>query len=230
MSASTPDLAALASVLADRSRASMVLALLDGRAWTASELAAVAGVARSTTSAHLDSLVGSGLVAEVRQGRHRYLRISDASVAEAVESLAALAAHTGHLVRVPSTYRARSGHKRLRFARSCYGHLAGELGVAIADGVRDQGLVSPTWELTEAGRSWLTDLGVDLPRETRRALLRPCLDWTERREHLAGLAADRLLDHLLTTGLLERGATPREIRLTDLGRIELRDLLPGLVS
>lgn len=227
MSASTPDLAALALVLADRSRATMVMALMDGRAWTASELAGAAGVARSTATSHLDLLVASGLIAERRQGRHRYLRIADADSAEAVEALAALADRNGYRRAVPSTLRSQQAHVRLRFARTCYGHLAGRLGVAIADGLRASGLVSDSWELTTAGRTWLSDVGVALPVRTRRALLRPCLDWTERQEHLAGVAADQLLARLLDLGTVRKGPVAREIQLTEEGREQLRALLPS---
>lgn len=194
-SPSVPDLARVAGALADRSRATMVQCLLDGRAWTASELAAAAGVSRSTATTHLHHLVNVGLLCETRQGRHRYVRLADPGTAEAVEALAAVAARAGHVSPAAPAYSARRADARLHIARSCYGHLAGRLGVSLADGLRAVGRVSPRWELTGDGYRWFSDLDISLPERTNRPLLRPCLDWTERREHLAGVAADALLTY-----------------------------------
>lgn len=227
MAAHSPDLAAVASAIADDSRAAMLLALMDGRAWTASELAQVARIGRPTATAHLDLLVTTGLLTEVRQGRHRYLRIADTRTAEVIESLAALATRNGEVRPVARTLRAQHGHARLRFARTCYGHLAGALGVGLADGLRSLEYVSPEWSLTPTGSAWLRELGVDLPERPTRAMLRPCLDWTERREHLAGIAADRLLSRLLELDALRLGPTHREVVLTDAGRSLLEQVLPA---
>lgn len=203
----------------------MVLCLLDGRAWTASELAGAAQVSRSTATSHLDLLVNAGILTELKQGRHRYLRLADAYTAELIESLAALAARHERILPAAPAYRAQRADASLRLARSCYGHLAGHLGVAVADGFRAANLVSPRWELTEDGRRWLSSLGISLPERTTRPVVRPCLDWTERREHLAGVAADALLTHCLRSGAIVRRSPPRALRLTPQGREMLAPLL-----
>lgn len=210
-------------MLADDSRATMLLAMLDGRAWTASELARCAGVARSTASEHLDRLHAAGLITQVRQGRHRYLRIEDPRVAEAIESLAALSDRVHPRRR---SLRAVRADEALREARTCYRHLAGRLGVELCAGLLGSGVVSPDWQLTERGRAWFDDLGVEPSGRRDRPAVRPCLDWTERREHLAGTAADALLATLLQKGWLVPGPVPRSLRLTHDGRNELGSRLP----
>ncbi len=175
-------LAEVAAVLADPSRAAMCLALLDGRAWTVGELARTAGIAPSTASEHVSRLKEAGFVAGVKQGRHAYVRIADPRVAELIEHLAQ---HAGH--RSASGLRESLRVRRLAFARTCYDHLAGTVGVALRDGMIRTGLVSDGngLALTGRGRSVLGELGVTIPAG-RRPLLRACLDWTERRDHLGG--------------------------------------------
>jgi DNA-binding transcriptional ArsR family regulator len=224
-SRSAPDLASLAKALADHSRAAMVLCLLDGRAWTASELAGAAHVSRGTATSHLDLLVNAGILTELRQGRHRYVRLADNDTAEVVESLAALAARHERILPAAQTYRAQRADASLRVARSCYRHLAGHLGVAVSDGLKAADLVSPRWELTEDGRRWLDRLGISIPERTTRPVVRPCLDWTERREHCAGVAADALLTHCLQSGAIVPSGAPRALRLTSHGRKMLAPLL-----
>ncbi|GAB3713391.1 ArsR/SmtB family transcription factor [Mariniluteicoccus flavus] len=172
---SQPDLAGVARALADESRATMAVALLDDRAWTAGELAAYAGIARSTASAHLDQLVAVGLVSELRQGRHRYLRLTDASVADAIEALAQLSGRERPAAPNLSSQRVDA---ELRAGRTCYRHLAGALGLHLTEEWRRLGVVTEAWELTADGREWLSSLEVPDLGDTRRALVRPCLDWT----------------------------------------------------
>jgi DNA-binding transcriptional ArsR family regulator len=219
---STSDLAVAAQALANEARAVMVLALLDGRAWTQTELARAGGVSASTASSHVDQLLDAGIVEELRQGRHRYVRIAGPRVAETIEALASL---TEREQLPASSYRAQRVDRALREARSCYRHLAGRLGVALCDGVRAAGYVAPDWTLTVSGRDWLTRLGIDLPASTRRPLVRPCLDWTERREHLAGVAADALLSAALDQGWVTRIGSSRAVRLTPNGSDALRGVL-----
>lgn len=213
-----PDLAVVAGALADDTRAAIMTVLLDGTAWTAGELATAVGVAPSTASQHLDRLVAVQLVTERRQGRHRYLRLTDDRVAAAVESLAALAeARPAH----PSL-RARRADAELVAGRSCYRHLAGDLGVALADEWQRLGVVGRGWELTADGADWFTGAGVDVrPPATGRDAVRPCLDWTVRRDHAAGYVADRFLTRALEAGWVRRGRHPRAIRLTAEGRTTL---------
>ncbi|MGO2664342.1 ArsR/SmtB family transcription factor, partial [Mycetocola reblochoni] len=215
---STPELAATAALLANETRASMLVAMLDGRAWTPTELARGLAVSPPTVTEHLHRLVDAGLLVENRQGRHRYVRIADPAVAEMVEALAAFSA----VVRpAEHSWSAQRADRALREARSCYRHLAGRLGVALCDGLRSGGQVDGTWALTESGRTWFAGIGVDLPAESGRPLLRPCMDWTERREHLAGPAADALLATLTARGWLLLGPARRELRLSAEGRAGL---------
>ncbi|WP_433614812.1 ArsR/SmtB family transcription factor [Dactylosporangium sp. CA-139114] len=227
MTTDAAGLAGLATLLADETRAAMCLALLDGRAWTAGELAAHAGVARSTATEHLDRLVGGGLLAEQRQGRHRYLRLADASVAHLIEDLTARLEPARTPVR---GLRQATVSAALKRARTCYDHLAGELGVAVTDALTARGLLDQRggFALTAAGVDWLTaEAGIDPAalRRPRRPLARGCLDWTERRAHLAGVAGARLCERFLEQRWVVRIGSSRAVRVTPAGRAGLRELL-----
>ncbi|WP_430781682.1 ArsR/SmtB family transcription factor [Actinoplanes sp. G11-F43] len=235
------DLATLAGLLADRTRAAMCLALLDGRAWTAGELAVHTGVARSTATEHLNRLINSGLLVEERQGRHRYVRLTGPAVAQLLEDLAGglptppEPGHTGpagapDARREPVRgLRAATADEALRRARTCYDHLAGRLGVQITDAMIGNGLLdhSSGFAVTAAGRAWFaTELGVDSLTAGRRPPARSCLDWTERRPHLAGVAGARLCAALFTRGWLTRIGSGRAVRLTGSGESALKTILP----
>jgi DNA-binding transcriptional ArsR family regulator len=216
-----PDLAALAALLADGTRATFCLALLDGRAWTANELARHANVAPSTATGHLNLLVSGGLLTQERQGRHRYVRLADPDTAELIEKLASLAPRRTEPPRsLPAVNRGRA----LARARTCYDHLAGALGVAITEAMTDRGLLDwvrgPT--LTSDGTAWLTGLGIVLPPATRRPPVRSCLDWTERRPHLAGSVGAALCRHTFDAGWIVRIGTSRAVALTDAGKHALQ--------
>ncbi|HEX5569255.1 MAG TPA: winged helix-turn-helix domain-containing protein [Streptomyces sp.] len=218
-------LARLAGLLADATRARFCLALLDGRAWTAGELARLARVAPATTSGHLDRLVAGGLLAEERQGRHRYVRLADPQLAQLVEDLAA---HAGPPP-APRTLREVSAGAAMARARTCYDHLAGRLGVAVTDALLARGLLQQDtgFAVTGEGLRWFGGLGIDLtvrPRG-RRPLARACLDWTERRPHLAGVAGAALCRHALEAGWCERIGTQRALRVRPEGRRALYELL-----
>ncbi|MFE5851636.1 ArsR/SmtB family transcription factor [Streptomyces sp. NPDC056500] len=217
-----PDLAALAGLLADSTRAGFCLALLDGRAWTAIELARHAGVAASTATEHLNRLVAGGLLTQERQGRHRYVRLADPATAELIETLASMAPRqTAPPRSLPAVNRSRA----LARARTCYDHLAGALGVAITAAMTERRLLD--WEhglrLTGDGTAWLGELGITLPPATRRSPVRSCVDWTERRPHLAGAAGAAVCRHAFDSGWITRIGTGRAIALTDVGRAALRD-------
>ncbi|GAA2632515.1 ArsR/SmtB family transcription factor [Paractinoplanes durhamensis] len=224
-------LAAWAGLLADRTRASFCLALLDGRAWTVGELAKHAGVALSTASEHADRLVAGGMLAQRRQGRHRYLELANPQVAALIETVAAAHPSARNGTGTPVTTLA-AAHKRrnLAFARTCYDHLAGYLGVAIADAMVGNGFVTRTHgtALTPRGVAWLGQLGVDLGKPGRRAVLRDCLDWTERRSHLAGVAGSEICRHALAAGWVVRIGSGRAVKVTPVGERALADQL-GLV-
>ena len=226
MPVTAQSIARFAGLLADRSRASMCLALLDGRAWTAGELARQAGVARSTASAHLSALVAAGVLSEERQGRHRYVRLAGPEVAAVIEDLGAL---VGKPVRPASLRAARAG-SRLAEARTCYDHLAGAWGVAVFDALVDKGLVDTAdgLVLTPAGRVWFDDLGTGSHTEGSRPrpMLRTCLDWTERRSHLGGGLGAALLRRAVDAGwLVPVPELPRALTVTEQGRRTFADLL-----
>ncbi len=218
----------VARLLADDTRASFCLALLNGRAWTAGELARHAGVSPSTASEHLSALVAGGLLAEERQGRHRYVRLAGPSAAALIESLVAFSPPPAA---APGSLRAHRAERSLAFARTCYDHLAGALGVALADGLVLRGVLDPDGlALTGEGRAWFAGfLGAEPPSRSRRPLARACLDWTERRHHLGGLTGRLLLGHLVREGWLVPLRTGRALRLTPAGREALSGLCaPGV--
>jgi DNA-binding transcriptional ArsR family regulator len=212
-------LARQAALLADRTRAAFCLALLDGRAWTAGELARTAGVAVSTASEHLDRLVAGGLLTEYRQGRHRYLRLAGPETASVIEMIAAAGPPATNW---PHTMAAVHRQHSLRFARTCYDHLAGVAGVALADGLIANGLVGNRdgVALTEKGRAALGEAGIEMPAGSRRRL-RECIDWTERRPHLAGSIGAAICRHAFGAGWIERIGSGRAVRVTPAG---VRDL------
>jgi len=229
-----PDLASLARLLADGTRAGFCLALLDGRAWTATELARHAGVAPSTATEHLHALVRGNLLTEERQGRHRYVRLAGPQVAELIENLAALAPER---TTAPRSLSAAGRRQALAHARTCYDHLAGTIGVAITDAMVERRLLDlgHGLRLTSAGETWLGDLGIAIPTGTRRPSVRSCLDWTERRPHLAGAVGAALCRHAFDADWITRVGTTRAVAVTPLGRQALRhhlglpgDLLSGL--
>ncbi|TQJ19755.1 ArsR family transcriptional regulator [Kribbella jejuensis] len=203
MTAEGEELAGWARMLADGTRATVCLALLDGRAWTASELAKVAKVSRPTISEHLNLLVAGGLLSEVRQGRHRYVKLAGPETAELLEGLAALTPQRTEVVNSLSAVSKRDAFAR---ARTCYDHLAGKLGVALADAMTERGLIdwSEGIALTPEGQAWLKDLGIELDVRRGRAPVRSCLDVTERRPHLAGAVGAALCAHALDNGWVTR--------------------------
>ncbi|MEU6466323.1 winged helix-turn-helix domain-containing protein [Streptomyces sp. NPDC046976] len=217
-------LAALAGLIADETRATCLLALLDGRAWTAGELARHAGVAASTVSEHLGKLVAGGLLAQERQGRHRYVRLADARVATLVEDLAARVPPAAGRAR---TLRASSAGAAMARGRTCYDHLAGRLGIALTDALTARGLLRQDtgFALTDAGMEWFAATGISLTPTGRRPLARGCLDWTERRPHLAGVAGAALCRHALAAGWCERIGSGRAVRVTSEGERVLASLL-----
>jgi DNA-binding transcriptional ArsR family regulator len=221
------DLAAVGALLGNPSRAAMLDALLTGRALTASELARVAGVSPATASEHLTKLRDGGLVEVVAQGRHRYHRLAGSEVGAALEALSHIAPR-----RPVSTLRQSNRARGLAEARTCYDHVAGASGVVLHDGLiaRRWLLSEPAgYRLSDAGGQGLLGWGVDVGAETsrHRAFARPCLDWTERRNHLAGELAARLARALIEgpePWFVRRSHDHRGLRLTDLGRHRLREL------
>jgi DNA-binding transcriptional ArsR family regulator len=204
-----PDIAMIAALVGDPARSNMLTALMTGRALTASELAHQAGVTPQTASSHLSKLEAGGLIEQEKQGRHRYYRLSDPDVASVLEGLEGLAARAGHM-------RVRTGPKdpALRHARVCYDHLAGDLGVQMLDSMKKQRLLrqrKQDIELTAEGERFLTDtlqISADALAHPRRPLCRACLDWSERRHHLAGTLGAALLNRFTELKWAMRDATP----------------------
>ncbi len=215
----------VAALVGDTARATMLSALMGGQALTASELAAHARISRSTASGHLKKLVGARLLAVTSKRRNRYYRIASPLVATMLEGIKVVAA-----IEVPPRYQPCSTQdNRLRFARTCYDHLAGQLGVAIADALVSKGYVVLTddgGEVTESGAHFLSVFGVELTSKSpsRRIFCRPCLDWSERRYHVAGLIGAEIWRRCLELGWLRRDRDTRALRVTSIGQIGLRDM------
>ena len=220
------ELSSVARLVGDRSRATMLMALMDGRALTAGELASIAGIGAPAASAHLSKMLDGGVVALAAQGRHRYYRIASADVAHALESLAVVSK-----ARPIQTLRTSSAARALRPARLCYDHIAGQLGVRIHDHLAAIGAIAigpDGMTLSATGDEWFTRAGVDVggSRHTRRPLIRTCLDWTERRSHLAGLLPAGLATSFLDQGWLRRRAPgERGLTMTSDGTYALAELL-----
>jgi DNA-binding transcriptional ArsR family regulator len=207
------DIAAAAALMADPSRAAVLVELSDGRALPPSELAEVAGVSRSTISEHLAKLERAGFLTVERGGRNRYFRLAGPEIAAAVESLAALAPR----FQVRSLKQSRRAGA-LGAARTCYGHLAGRLGVGITEAMLARGLIEREGEvflLTDAGAMWLVDLGIANPPRAGKA----CNDWSERRPHLAGRLGVTLARRLFELDWLQRTQRAREVRVTPQGEV-----------
>jgi DNA-binding transcriptional ArsR family regulator len=221
------DLAAVGALLGNPSRAAMLDALMTGRALTATELARVAQVSPPTASEHLAKMREGGLVEVVSQGRHRYHRLASPAVGAALESLSHIAPD-----KPVTTLRQSSRARSLAEARTCYDHLAGRCAVALHDGLLARGWLTPEpggYAVSETGVAGLLGWGVDVTsaRAARRPLARPCLDWTERREHLAGALAGAIADALIEgpePWFVRRSDDHRGLRLTDLGREGLAEL------
>ncbi|MGB3126860.1 MAG: helix-turn-helix transcriptional regulator [Pseudomonas sp.] len=208
-----PTFIEIAALIAEPARAVILLALFDGRALPAGELAFAAAITPQTASTHLAKLVAGGLLACETQGRHRYYRLAGAHVAQAIEYLSAIAPIPVPAPK-PLTHQARG----LRFARCCYNHLAGQLGVAVTQALQSNGYLRAIgdrhFEVSPEGAVWFLTLGIDA------GALKParqCLDWTERTHHLAGPLGVQMLGALCEAGWLRRAKDSREVRVTPKG-------------
>lgn len=219
-----PDFTAIASLIGDPARANMLTALMSGKALTASELAAEAGVSAQTASSHLRKLQDAGLLKLQKQGRHRYYSLSGDNVAQTLEGLMGLAAGLGHL-------RTRTGprNQALRTARVCYNHLAGDMGVQMFSAMRRQGYFefSETGlDLSDAGQAFVATLGIgteEMPR-SKAPMCRECLDWSVRQSHLAGRLGRAMLARFETLGWAKRVPDTRIVQFSDRGRSEFHAL------
>ena len=238
------DIAAVAGLIGDRTRARVLLALGDGRALAASVLAHEAGVSASTISGHLGKLLDAGLLSVESHGRHRYYRLAGPQVAQVLESLAELSPPSP-----VTSLRQGTRAGALRAGRYCYDHLAGRLGVDIMRSLLDRGVLTGgdghfdrehavrdrlsapghdlDYRLTPAGEAWCEAFGIDLAalRARRRPLIRYCTDWSEQNHHLGGALGAALAHRMVQRGWIERAPTGRAVRLTDAGRRGLRERL-----
>jgi len=222
------DVARVAALIGDPSRAAMLAALLGGVARPAGELARCAGVSAQTASAHLARLVDGGLLRVTTSGRHRYFSLAGAPVARALESLALVAP-----LSPPRTPREDFELRRLRRGRTCYDHLAGVLGTAVTDALVERGCIDARgdgYEVMPEGETWLQALGVDCARirHGRRTFARACLDWSERRPHLAGALGAAVATRFFELAWITRVDGSRAVAVTPAGRRALRREL-GLV-
>jgi DNA-binding transcriptional ArsR family regulator len=226
----TATFASIASLAGDPARAGMLHALMDGRALTASELARAAGVTAQTASGHLARMTAAGLLSVEKQGRHRYHRLASPAVAHMMESIMQVASAVD-----PPRPRLTVGPRdaALRAARTCYDHLAGRLGVALADAMAERGYADLAGDggiMTDAGLAFLGQIGVDIEaltaRSTRRGariMCRPCLDWSERRPHLAGAVGAALCALSFEKSWIRRIEGTRAVAITPRGARVFRD-------
>ena len=207
------ELARVAGIIGDPTRAAMLGALLGGEALPAGELARRAGIAPATATSHLARLVEHGLLVRRSSGRHRYFALASADVAAALEALGRITAPRGDGLVGKSV-----PNGSIRFARTCYDHLAGVLGVLVTERLHESEYIVGTdsYELTASGGQWFGSLGVDVEalRRSKRSVARPCLDWTERRDHLAGSAGAALATVMLERRWITRVEGSRAVRLT----------------
>ena len=223
MSEAQPAVAEIAALVGNPARANILIALIDGRALTATELAYIGGVSAQTASEHLARLRDANLLSLTKQGRHSYFRLRSPEVARMIEAIMVIAADA------PQRYRPRwNGDDRLRTARTCYDHIAGRLGVAIADALiqrRHIVLSEDGGMVTRAGETYLSGFGIGLAaaKEGRRTFCRPCIDWSERRPHLAGALGVALAGRCFDLGWIARVRGSRALKITAKGEAGFRD-------
>jgi DNA-binding transcriptional ArsR family regulator len=223
-----PSIAGIGALLGSPARTAMLSALMDGRALTATELAYHARITPQTASSHLAKLTDARLLVVARQGRHRYYSLASPRIAEVLEPLTTIVAHAPVPHRKPS-----KELLRLRDARLCYDHLAGRLGVALADALQDSGCLAQAdrdFTLTRAGEKLFDQLAIDLEavRRQRRLFARACIDWSERRPHLGGALGAALAGRLLELKWIRREPRGRRVTMTESGAAELQKLMPRL--
>jgi DNA-binding transcriptional ArsR family regulator len=216
-------LASIAAAIGDPARAAILLALMDGRSRTAKELAYLGRISASTASAHLGKLLDLGLIFVMPLGRNRYFRLASPLVGQMLETMSNVAARTR-----PRQPR-RRGNEALRLARTCYDHLAGRLGVMIADSLEQQGhirLSDDGGEVTQSGRDFFSKLGLDVDeaKHGKRIFCKPCLDWTERRPHLAGSLGVSLCHHCFERGWVTRSRDSRALHITPEGHKNIAEV------
>ena len=210
-----------ATLIGDATRASILWNLLDGKAFTATELAIAVETSAQNISMHLGKLLDADLISVEKQGRHKYYRFSSKEVAYAVEAMA-------NLIPKPeiSAKKKTENYPPIKYCRTCYDHLAGKIGVALADSLLEQKIIiekNNTFEITSEGEKWFSDFGVNIgdAKKQKRIFLKPCLDWSERRYHIAGSVGTLLLNKMLEQDWIRRTANSRVIIITGKGEKEM---------
>jgi DNA-binding transcriptional ArsR family regulator len=221
-----PDIAQIGALIGDPARANMLTALMGGKALTATELAAAGGITVQTASTHLARLEAGQLLSQRKQGRHRYFTLADDAVGKLLENIMGFAAGRGHLRHQPGPK-----EPALRKARICYDHLAGDFGVRMLDSLVAKGAIDAVGEglaLTGKGESALKCIGIDVSdlKSSRRPLCRSCLDWSERRAHLAGSLGKALLSNFFDRGWARRTAGSRSVIFSPEGERQFLALFP----
>ena len=217
------EFSAAAALIGDRSRAKILWALLDGRSYTATELANFADLTRQAASNHLTKLIQGGLIVVEQQGRHRYFRLAGPEIARSIEGIARLIpTHKLERIKRPMPNRG------LISARTCYDHLAGELAIKIQESLLAQNIMvhkDGTYQITTKGWLWLKALGIDTKKllKGKRVHARPCLDWTERKHHVAGALGKALLDLMIDRDWLRKKSSGREVVITSKGARLLKE-------
>lgn len=219
------DFSEIASLLGDKSRAIMLWNLLDGKAYTATELANCSGVSLQSASNHLAKLLQKNILSVEKQGRHRYYRFSSPEVAQVIESMAGLLSLQKDYKKVK-----KPKASAFTYARTCYNHLAGEVGVKITKALISHEIITPVekqYVVTNNGKQWFLNLGIDTEeiQNVKRSFAHQCLDWSERKHHIAGALGDVLLEMMLQKDWFRKHKNSRELTLTSKGKQQLKELL-----
>jgi DNA-binding transcriptional ArsR family regulator len=210
-----------AALIGDPTRASILWTLLDGRAFTATELAVVAQASPQSIGMHLGKLLDADLLSVEKQGRHKYYRFSNKEVAYAVEAMANLVPK-----REIASIKKTEKYPPIKFCRTCYDHLAGKIGVALTDSLLEQKIIiekNSVFEISLEGEKWFSDFGIDISeaQKQKRIFLKPCLDWSERRNHIAGSIGALLLNKMISEDWLRKNTNSRAVTITGKGEKEL---------
>ena len=209
----------LASLIGEKVRAKMLWHLLDGRAYTALELTVIADISKQSCSNHLKKLVDEKILAVERQGRHKYFRLYSKQVAKALEGIAFL---TSQKIPEKKLIDTHSNLHGIKYARSCYDHLAGYLGVSIQKGFIEQGLIqqiNDQYQCTNKGIAKFNELGIDIEKlkQLKRKFAYPCLDWSERKHHIGGALGAAIFEFMIENDWLRKKKNSRELILTSKG-------------
>lgn len=219
------DFSEIASLLGDKSRAVMLWNLLDGRAYTTTELATCANISLQSASNHLSKLLQKNILVVTKQGRHRYYKFSSPDVAKVIESMASLLSLQKDYKKIK-----KPTASTFTYARTCYNHLAGEVGVKITKALITKKIITPidqTYIVSSYGQEWFKEFGIDIKQieKQKRSFAHPCLDWSERKHHLAGALGDVFLETMLQKDWFRKHKNTRELVVTSKGKQYLKKLL-----